>query len=342
MYVGPADTTKSSSPRKKGDFISPLERALLCGVQTPGYDDESSEDDSTSSDLGAPSTPGTLWSLVVNTFSPPPKLGLTSISTEVDSLAVPKVDSDDTSFQSAMSHESGDAVNNAEGILSYRNPNDVDDTSQDPYPLQTLRPSNSSVHFQLGEQTPISLLKPSWTPSATASQRKQIFPTPLSRQRSSKRKKRRSSVLQQTDKKNIVLEDIGADAANSEFTLDFHSPGTPWTKVILLEDLGTASSWLVLLLPYFTFLLALALDSTSILQDVTLAPRSGRDPCLHGNGANVSSIFPLSPIPQEPCSYAYKIEEGKGMLSLVNRNNDIVDRRYEFFMASGIAVTTAC
>eukprot|EP00563_Minutocellus_polymorphus_P012378 CAMPEP_0181066466 /NCGR_PEP_ID=MMETSP1070-20121207/25342_1 /TAXON_ID=265543 /ORGANISM="Minutocellus polymorphus, Strain NH13" /LENGTH=1404 /DNA_ID=CAMNT_0023147035 /DNA_START=41 /DNA_END=4255 /DNA_ORIENTATION=- len=164
--------------------------------------------------------------------------------------------------------------------------------------------------------------------------------TPMSR-RSSKRKKRRpvqpSGVL--GGRQKIVLEDIGGShAADSEFTLDYHSPGTPWTKVILLEELGTASSWLVLLLPYISFLVALALDSTSVLQEMTLDPRSGARPCT--GVTNETEIFPLTPIPPTSCSYPYRIQEGAGLLSYVNARNAIVDRRYEFFLSSGAAVTS--
>ena len=139
---------------------------------------------------------------------------------------------------------------------------------------------------------------------------------------------------------SIVLEDIGTDAAGSEFTLDYHSPGTPWTKVILLEELGTASSWLVLLLPYMAFFIALALDSTSILRDVTLAPLGGQNACVEGSGNGAAAVFPLAPIPTTSCSYPYEIQDGQGLLSHVNARNEIVDRRYQFFMSNGMALTS--
>ena len=109
------------------------------------------------------------------------------------------------------------------------------------------------------------------------------------------------------------------------------APG-PFVAVLL------SSSWLVLLLPYISFLIALALDSTSILQDVTLNPRSGAMPC--SATTNQTEIFPLAPIPPFSCSYPYRIQEGAGLLSYVNARNEVVDRRYEFFMSSGEAVTS--
>jgi Lipase (class 3) len=36
---------------------------------------------------------------------------------------------------------------------------------------------------------------------------------------------------------------------------------TPWTKMLLLEELGTASSWTLLLLPYVAFILSICLDA---------------------------------------------------------------------------------
>jgi len=225
--------------------------------------------------------------------------------------------SDDASFKSARSNRSGGGDDN-----------DVTDkTIQDP------SPPNLTVQFH-----PTT---PARTPIRNgSSQQFNDVETPMSR-RSSKRKKKRSvrpsGVI--GGRQNIVLEDIGGlHAADSEFTLDYHSPGTPWTKVILLEELGTASSWLVLLLPYISFLVALALDSTSILQDVTLDPRRGVRRCA--GITNETEVFPLAPISPTSCSYPYRIQEGAGLLSYVNARNAVVDGRYEFFLSSGEAVTS--
>ena len=64
-------------------------------------------------------------------------------------------------------------------------------------------------------------------------------------------------------KQNIVLKEL-ASGENDEFTMDY--------KYILLEDLGTASSWVVLLLPYVAFFLALLLESSKGLKVTTVGP----------------------------------------------------------------------
>ena len=325
--TNPGITNTASHGSAKDDYISPLEAALLYGVVSPASyndgdhddEDESEEDDSRGLLSPAPSG-GSWWSKIIDTFSPTPS--------KVDSSGRPgmfsQVDSsgDDASFKSARSKSSGG--DGSDGDIDHEA---YHKTSQDP-------PPNLSVQFH-----PTT---PARTPMRnSSSQQFNTMQTPMSR-RSSKRKKRRSvqvSAVLGGRSQKIVLEDIGGShAADSEFTLDYHSPGTPWTKVILLEDLGTASSWLVLLLPYISFLIALALDSTSILQDVTLDPRSGAMPC--SGTTNQTEIFPLVPMPSSSCSYPYRIQEGAGLLSYVNARNEVVDRRYEYYMSSGEAITS--
>lgn len=308
----------------KDDYISPLEAALLYGVVSPASyngcerddEDESEEDDSRGLLSPAPSG-GSWWNRIVDTFSPTPSKidygDRSGMFTQVDSS------SDDASFKSARSKSSGGDGSDDIDHEAYHK------TSQDPPPSLSVQ-----FHQTTPARTPIR---------NSSSQQFNTMKTPMSR-RSSKRKKRRSvRASGLLGGRQNVLEDIGGShAANSEFTLDYHSPGTPWTKVILLEELGTASSWLVLLLPYISFLIALALDSTSILQNVTLDPRSGEMPC--SGTTNQTEIFPLVPIPSSSCSYPYRIQEGAGLLSYVNARNEVVDRRYEFYMSLGEAVTS--
>jgi len=379
--AGGGDTSTQSAARRRdgagpGDreYISPLEAALLYGVMSPAsyrddYDVESSDEDSSSgssrllpsgtdtnnpqhhgndvgADADASATPSSWWTRVVSTLSPSPKvMGKGGDDRqEVSTTPIHHVQqvgsggSDDASFQSARSnHTSGAAAGESSPVG-----NEVDV----PAPTKTTRTSSnyqdaqrSSVHFL--PQTPVQHTRTvQQTPAARIMAAGQ---TPRSR-RSSKRKRRRPTLL--PPQPSIVLEDIGTNAAGSEFTLDYHSPGTPWTKVILLEELGTASSWLVLLLPYIAFLIALALDSTSILQDVTLGPLGCQNACIEGTSSSVNgtrsvaAVFPLAPIPTTSCSYPYEIQDGQGLLSHVNARNEIVDRRYQFFMSNGMAVTS--
>lgn len=324
--TNPGVTNIASYGSANADYISPLEAALLYGVVSPASyndgerddEDESEEDDSRGLLSPAPSG-GSWWNRIVDTFSPTPSKvddgGRSGIFTQVESSG------DDASFKSARSRSSGGDGSDDIDHEAYHK------TSQDPPPSLSVQ-----FHPTTPARTPFR--------NSSSSQQFNTIQTPMSR-RSSKRKKKRSVQASGLlgGRQQLVLEDIGGShAADSEFTLDYHSPGTPWTKVILLEELGTASSWLVLLLPYISFLIALALDSTSILQDVTLDARGGAMPC--SVTTHETEIFPLAPIPPSSCSYPYRIQEGAGLLSYVDARNEVVDRRYEFFMNSGEAVTS--
>ena len=71
-------------------------------------------------------------------------------------------------------------------------------------------------------------------------------------------------------KQKVVLKEL-ASGENDEFTMDY--------KYILLEDLGTASSWVVLLLPYVAFFLALLLESSKGLKVTTIGPLAANQSC---------------------------------------------------------------
>jgi hypothetical protein len=73
----------------------------------------------------------------------------------------------------------------------------------------------------------------------------------------STRKQKSTSVV--APKVSAVLEKLKSHDRDS----DFDSTGAPWMKVILLEELGTASSWTVLLLPYIAFIISILLDTHS-------------------------------------------------------------------------------
>ena len=74
---------------------------------------------------------------------------------------------------------------------------------------------------------------------------------------------------------------------------------TPWIKLILLEELGTASSWTVLLLPYIAFLLCLVLDSYSVAQHV--GPLNATSFCQN------STATPFYQTMQTPCTHSISI-----------------------------------
>ena len=78
--------------------------------------------------------------------------------------------------------------------------------------------------------------------------------------------------------------------------------------MIILEELGTASSWIILLLPYLACFLAVVLDARSILWETTSVHMS--------TNALYSDLMgevngPVSPL-IGPCSYAYESKDTSG------------------------------
>ncbi len=130
-------------------------------------------------------------------------------------------------------------------------------------------------------------------------------------------------------KEMIVLKSISPHPRNSEYTLDFKSPGTPWTKMLFLEELGTAASWTILLLPYFAFFLSLLLDS-NIISFVPEGPFFTNQTCAntYPHHANAYPTFPTET--NHSCHYKYQLVH--------NHNYNDGDRRY--LMSKGVAFTT--
>ena len=126
----------------------------------------------------------------------------------------------------------------------------------------------------------------------------------------------------------------------------------PWTKLILLEELGTAWSWFVLLLPYVFLALAVLLDGdTTSLKNTTVGPLRGDTLCadiassvgggIIGGGVpapyevSVKGYYPVpfwlntttttiaatanttirSTTEVISCTYPYELREGVGLLS---------------------------
>jgi hypothetical protein len=75
-------------------------------------------------------------------------------------------------------------------------------------------------------------------------------------------------------------------------------------KYILLEELGTASSWLILLLPYFAFCVCLIMESSTVMKASTTQPILAALPC----GDSVT-WEPLTPAPTAPCHCSFRREE---------------------------------
>ena len=100
---------------------------------------------------------------------------------------------------------------------------------------------------------------------------------------------RHSTIRNLSDNSTIVLKDIDVQGENNEF-----EDGTvihPWTKLILLEELGTAWSWFVLLLPYVFLILAIFLDGNTRLRNTVVGPLHGKRTCAEIVGGSVLTSF---------------------------------------------------
>eukprot|EP00980_Cylindrotheca_fusiformis_P029885 scaffold24008_cov132-Cylindrotheca_fusiformis.AAC.3 len=91
--------------------------------------------------------------------------------------------------------------------------------------------------------------------------------------------------------KGVVLKEL-AEGEN-EFSMDY--------KYILLEELGTASSWMILLLPYFAFCVCLIMESSTVMKASAPTPIPAVLPC--GNGTILDS---LAPEPAFPCHFSFR------------------------------------
>lgn len=171
---------------------------------------------------------------------------------------------------------------------------------------------------------------------------------------------------QQRRSNSIVLKEIDTDFGN-----DSDDVLHPWTKLILLEELGTAWSWFVLLLPYAFMILAVILDGDPQLKNTTVGPLSGNNTCANVANGSIPSMFDVSakgnfPVPfpfdstssYGSCSYPFELREGVGLLahgmspefnstilssassSIPSGKSSIVDGRYRHLMPHGSAFTS--
>jgi hypothetical protein len=109
------------------------------------------------------------------------------------------------------------------------------------------------------------------------------------------RMKRKSKQLPSVHTHPDVVLKVLAGGEN-EFSMDY--------KYILLEELGTASSWLILLLPYFAFCVCLIMESSTVMKACTTRPILAALPC----GDSIT-WEPLTPAPTVPCHCSFRREE---------------------------------
>ena len=98
---------------------------------------------------------------------------------------------------------------------------------------------------------------------------------------------------------------------------------TPWIKLILLEELGTASSWVVLLLPYFAFMLCLLLDSYSSAEHI--GPLNATSTCQN------TTATPMFQMMDKSCTHSFSLTSDSLSTS----------QWYQQIMKRGIAFTSS-
>jgi hypothetical protein len=176
---------------------------------------------------------------------------------------------------------------------------DSDDDLTEDSPL--LRNSNQATTGYSGNEAPFS------PPNTSSKTKRRHIPTeistggpstvPLNDNRrvgilSTKKRQRRSSV---NAKPSLVLKELAS--GENEFSMDY--------KYILLEDLGSASSWIILLLPYIAFCISMLLESAKGLKTSTMGPLYAAMPCGHNFiGNNKAVLLELAPS-LEPCHCSF-------------------------------------
>lgn len=131
-----------------------------------------------------------------------------------------------------------------------------------------------------------------------------------------KKRKFSNSKLRVSKKEdNRVLRKIVDNPKDSDLTIDHRHAGTPWTRQLILEELGTASSWLILIVPYVAFFLAFLLNSSTKLWETHYTPLISHGICTEDN---VKQIPLINQFPEQACVYQSKTNDGEQMLVLTS------------------------
>ena len=183
-------------------------------------------------------------------------------------------------------------------------------------------------------------------------------------------------VVESNSDSGIVLKDIVVQGENNTHSDDNNGSIVihPWTKLILLEELGTAWSWFVLLLPYVFLILAVFLDGDTQFKHTIVGPLRGNKSCDDMVRGSVPTPFDESvkgyyPVPfhfedghkhkssnktmekakfNGSCTYPFELREGVGLLShgkdaasnSTMSSTSILNSRYRYLMSHGHAFTS--
>ena len=142
--------------------------------------------------------------------------------------------------------------------------------------------------------------------------------------------KKNSSKKRHSDR---LLTRIDNNPSDQEHVFVHGLPGMPWSRLIILEELGTASSWVLLLLPYISFVLALIIDSGSLWRHTSDALMTDQM-CP---GSLKSTTVPLMPLPNNPCWYNYNLVPGYGLLSFIDEKGLNNKSSFETLAHSGVS-----
>ena len=154
---------------------------------------------------------------------------------------------------------------------------------------------------------------------------------------------RRTSLIRRSSSKKLLRSSVKAPKAKRvlekletyDKDFDFDSTAAPWTKMILLEELGTASSWTILLLPYIAFIISVLLDTRSILLVSSIGPLDASLSCV--NNATGAVDVPVLPTPSESCSYNFAMRTGHGVLASGKNSYLFRTLHYKELMGNGTA-----
>jgi hypothetical protein len=117
--------------------------------------------------------------------------------------------------------------------------------------------------------------------------------------------KRRSSMA--SVKPRVLKELVGGV---NEFSVDY--------KFILLEDLGTASSWVILLLPYLAFFICVLLESFKGFRVSTTGILNATLPCAD---SIITTQQPVVPTPPGPCHCPLHLESKQDKFGVTHEHD---------------------